>query len=54
LVAQSGRPCQVEHGPSAGEYALKTLPSITSETDDFGSMLAVGICPGPPAASKRP
>ena len=27
-----------------GAYALKTLPSITSETDDFAAMVAYGVC----------
>ena len=27
-----------------GNYALKTLPSITSQTDDFGAMVAYGVC----------
>ena len=26
-----------------GNYALKTLPSITSQTDDFGAMVAYGV-----------
>ena len=34
---------ELESGPSAGEYALKILPSVTSETDDFGAMVGYGV-----------
>jgi hypothetical protein len=27
-----------------GNYALDTLPSITSQTDDFGALVAYGVC----------